>query len=170
MKYSLPTSGGKTTFIYDSLSFSMLGCATWSLSLRTAGYRNQIPLTDMLGMANLIDEITAMPEVWVSLFLSLVSGGRITAQFYPSNGAWCMSWHWNICCEEALMPMYEGVQMLLSLFWMLVLLGQWIRTPVKGQRYDFLLFFRTLHMRVQFVRCIPYYLDYPHLKHRWCQM
>lgn len=37
MKHALPTSGSKSAFIFDSLSFSMLGSATWSLTLRTAG-------------------------------------------------------------------------------------------------------------------------------------
>lgn len=81
MKHALPTSGSKSTFIFDSLSFTVLGSATWSLSLRTAGYRNWIPFIDMLGMANPVGEITATPEVWASLFPSLVSRGRITAHF-----------------------------------------------------------------------------------------
>lgn len=49
------------------------------------GYRNWIPFIDMLGMANLMGEITATPEVWASLFPSLVSRGRVTAHFYPKK-------------------------------------------------------------------------------------
>ena len=53
--------------------------------LRTAGYRDWIPLIDILGMLYLMGEITAMPEVWASLFPSLVSRGRITALFHPQH-------------------------------------------------------------------------------------
>lgn len=51
--------------------------------LRTAGHRDWIPLIDILGMVYLMGEITAMPEVWASLFPSLVSMVRITALFHP---------------------------------------------------------------------------------------
>lgn len=161
MKHALPTSGSKSTFIFDSLSFSVLGPATWSLSLRTAGYRNWIPFTDMLGMASLMGEITAMPEVWPSLFPSLfpslVSRGRIAAHFYSKTPSFAyeLTDYLLRCVNHGGLyrKMTTGCP---PLFWMLVLLGQCTRPPAKGQRYDTLLFFIMLHVCLQGIRCIPY--------------
>lgn len=162
MKHALPTSGSKSTFIFDSLSFSVLGSATWSLPLGTAASRNWIPFIDMLGMANLMGEITATPEVWASVFPSLVSRGRITAYFYPKN--WSSAYEptaeiFAVVCKPWRWPQaafFFSFCFLLFLSWMLVLFGQCTRQPVKGQRYDSLLFFIMLHMCLQGVKCIPY--------------
>lgn len=93
MKHALPTSGSKSTFIFASLSFSVLGSATWSLSLGTAAYRKWIPFTDMLGMAYLMGEITAAPEVSVpvlSLFPSCLSRGGFNASLLSKEVELCV--------------------------------------------------------------------------------
>jgi len=85
MQQHLPTSGSDSTFIFDSLPFSMLGSGTRSSSLRTVRHRDWIPLTDVFGMANPVGEITSTPEVSLPLIPSLVFRGRITVCFYLQN-------------------------------------------------------------------------------------
>lgn len=139
MKHSLPTSGNNSTFIFHSLSFSMLWSATWSPSPRIIEHRIWIPFIDILGMVTPVGEITAMVEVWASLFSSpCLSGENYCSLLSPDTEAVHKSWQQEYLAfcvnyEEGLRPCW-GHQTPLSFFWMLVVLGQCSRPPVKGQR------------------------------------
>lgn len=105
--HALPTSGCKSTFMFASLSFSVLGSNTWSLSLGTAAHTDWIPFIDMLGMADLTGEITVRRKSGVCSF-SFVSEARITAHFNTKIGALQMSRQRCEICEVSSRPRHQN--------------------------------------------------------------
>lgn len=107
--HAVPTSGSESTFIFKSLSFSVLRSATWSLPLRTAGWEE---LDSSYWYA------WHGSTQWVNSWLHWKSGhlcSLLELGVFPLR--------WSTWDDHRRLP----------LFWMLVLWGQCTRPPVQGR-------------------------------------
>lgn len=118
MKHALSTSGSKSTFIFDSI-------------IQHGGICHMSPVSGFLSM---ISEISATLEFRMSLFLTLVSRGRITNRSVLSKELEICIWAemFAVVCKPW-GPFKASMRMTtFLLLWMFVLLGQCKRPP-KGR-------------------------------------